>query len=205
MREIIKKVYCYNELSNSAQQEAHRNYLSDFQLDWSGEYLDSIEKGLEAFGAKLTAWSLDFSCPSRSSWKIDMYYDDLEITGVRLRTWLLNRYANNLYERKGYGKYQQFERYGKKVWDYPRRSKISFVESDCPFTGFCADDEFLVPIREFIKKPCNHTTFEELLNSCVESVIHAAAQEYEHETSEEYFIELCEMNSYEFYENGEMV
>jgi hypothetical protein len=78
------------------------------------------------------------------------------------------------------------------------------LEGNCPFTGVCFDESFLDPVREFMKDPKN-ITFEDLINDCVMAWWKECEADYEHQQSEEYFTELCNINDYEFDEGGNLI
>ena len=102
-------------------------------------------------------------------------HENSELSGVRLFKYLINRY------------------------------KANEILDNCEFTGFCADCDFMDEIKKFLKKPCKHTNLQELLESCVESVISAGCKDYEYQLSEEGFAGHCEANGYEFTEEGKLV
>jgi hypothetical protein len=196
MRTICKTVFSFDELSEKAKEKALVNFVSSSPFFWSNEWINSIKKGLEAFGSGLKDWSIDFSCSAHSYFKIDKpHMENDDLTGQRLRTWILNNYSHVLYSPKVY----------RKSWDGKKRmSKVFLIETECPFTGYCGDDVFLKAIREFIDKPCRHTTFNGLLRDCVENAISDACNDYEHQCSVEYFSEHAQANNYEFYEDGSL-
>lgn len=72
-------------------------------------------------------------------------------------------------------------------------------------SGLCYDQDFLQPFKSFLKKPCQYTNIDELLESAVNAVIQSANSQYEYETSEEGFIEMADANGYEFFEDGTLV
>ncbi len=52
-------VYSISELSDSAKERAHRDYLSNgFEYHWLEESLESIKAFCDQFGVKVTDWSL---------------------------------------------------------------------------------------------------------------------------------------------------
>jgi hypothetical protein len=87
-------------------------------------------------------------------------YEDT-ITGLRLRTWLLNNVYELLYSRKKYWRKGQAYR-GKH-----RVSRITMVQTVCPFTGFCGDEDLMQPIRDFIAEPITGIDMADLLGDCI--------------------------------------
>jgi hypothetical protein len=78
------------------------------------------------------------------------------------------------------------------------------IGDDCPFTGFCGDEDILEPMRDFLKKP-DDRDFESLLYECLQSWLSGMRKDYEYQLSDEYISETLEINEYDFNENGEMI
>ena len=78
-----------------------------------------------------------------------------------------------------------------------------YVESCCPFTGVCYDEDLLQPFKEFIKKP-DGRTFEDLLREAVETLRISLENEDEYRYSDEGIEQDIEANGYEFMEDGEL-
>jgi hypothetical protein len=206
MRTIETTVFKFNELSDTAKQKAiDRMRETDFYQ--SSEYFSTVKKALdEMFGLELTSWDIDWDNINRSDWKINfdrMEDYRLELTGQRLRTYLVNNLWCIFFERKHWGKYAKNESTGK--WRYPYYSKIQRVKSCCPFTGFMGDECFLDVFRDFLDKPNEDYTLQELIETGVHNVFRAACDEWEAIQSDDYTIESIEANEYEFTEDGEMI
>lgn len=187
MKTIEVKVYRYEELSEEAQEHALEQYQQDEYsgTHWQEENLESIKKGLEHFDWKLSDWSIDYWCATNGYTKIEPHGlddDAAELAGVRL--W---KYLNN----NGYLKY--FCQYDKKV--------KNLLDGNCPFTGYCGDENFLDPVRKFIERP-DDRTFRELMNDCVYEGLKLIQTDYEHQMSEQFFKEECEGNDRWFTEDG---
>jgi hypothetical protein len=201
MRTIETTVYSFSELSEGAKQtaiEKWRDGTEDFF--WSDEWLESIKKGCEAFNGEFTDYSIDCLCIGRSYW-IVKGDEDLEITGQRLRTYLLNNYYSNFFEPKPQGEYKKR---GNGNWRHDRYSKILYVETGCPFTGYCGDENFMDVFRKFIKTPDNSTFFE-LLEDAVNNALQGLVEDCENQQSDEYIAEHIEANEYEFTGDGNRI
>lgn len=201
MRTVRTKVYKFNELSKQSQQKAIEKYQETQEFFWVDEWISSIKNGLKNFGAKLTDWSISYTSYDRSSFSIENNNENTEeLTGLRLRTWLLNNYYSNFFEGKPYGVYQKNPNTGR--WFHPRISKVIFKETCCPFTGYCGDENFMDIFREFIKKP-DGRNLDELLNDAVEKTIKGLQDDCESQQEDEYIAEHMEANGYEFTQDGE--
>jgi len=178
------EVYSVHELSNEAMERAFDKWLNrDFEFWPSNEIIKSIERGLEFFGFSLKNYSIDFSNANRSSYVISEPGVS-ELFGVRLWKYINNNYLTYISK-------------------YDKETKNT-LDGDCPFTGVCYDEDFLDPVRKFMKKPDN-LSFSDLMESAVHSVLVSAENEYDYMQSDEYFIEEAEANEYTFLENGKRI
>jgi hypothetical protein len=69
-------------------------------------------------------------------------------------------------------------------------------------TGYCADDSLIEPIIEYLKKPNMELSYAELMDNCVYNWAKMSQKDYDFSISEEFFIEECEANEWEFDEDG---
>lgn len=203
MRTETITIYKFNELSEEAKQKAISEYKDNTsEFTWTREWLDSLEKGLKNFGAELKDCSIDPLNINCSSWRIvNNNTGTDEMSGQRLRTWLVNNYWGNFYERKHYGEYRKIEKTGKYKYQY--YSKCQQIETSCPFTGFCGDEDFMDVFREFLRKP-DSRTFDELLEDATEKLLRGMENDCEYQLSDEFIAEELDANEYEFNEDGRM-
>ncbi len=198
---VVKiKVFTYDQLSDEAKETAREWYLgNNFDYAWSDEWRQSLEEFCKVFPITVKNWEVD---DWNHSFRLIMDTDDNveELSGIRLRTYILNNYYSTLFERKHYGKYAKNETTGK--WKYQRYSRCQWIETDCPFTGYCGDYSVLQPIREFLKTPKSTTTFKDLMDDCIESLFTDWQKDMEWQRSEEYVADHLEANGYEFDEYG---
>lgn len=197
MRTKRIKLFTFDELSEQAKQVVIDNYKSEYrEYSWTDEWVETIKNGLEAFNHKLGRYQFDYHSISQSHFEIqlDKYfsYDDMQhLTGVRLRTWILNNFEGVLYENKETW-YINVD--GKLlintigVGAKKRRSKVNVVERDCPFTGYTGDNDFLEPIFEFLKKPYE-ITFQDILTKCVDNTLKGLVADCAYQDSDEYISE----------------
>lgn len=199
-------VYKFDELPEDGKKAAIEKWrettLHNGDFFWNREWMESIKQGLHNFGAELQDWSIDFLGDDRSWWKISIDSETQEeITGMRLRTWLLNNHWDNFFKRKHYGEYI----YNKETEKgrYQRYSRCQWIETSCPFTGYCGDEDFMDVFRDFIKKPDN-STFKELLEDAVRRTVKAMQADCNYQISDEGITEIIQCNEYDFTEDGEL-
>jgi hypothetical protein len=95
-------------------------------------------------------------------------------------------------------------RYGTYFCKYKKKYRDTF-DADCPFTGVTSDIDFLAPMIKWLNAPDKHTTFKELIDECIESVLCAMERDYDYQNTDEYITEEIINNGYEFTENGNRI
>lgn len=185
MKTIEINLYSYNELSDEAKEKALENYQNDPYTGtyWMDENIDSILKALDFFECAVKDYSITYYNSNLSYVDFTRDEDILELSYIRLWKYIQNNYST--YRNQ-----------------YTKKIDNTFA-GNCPFTGISMDEGFLDPIREFLRKPTD-ITFEELIEDCIHSCLVQIEREYEYQMSEEYFIDHCECNDYEFTADGEM-
>lgn len=192
MRTIEVKILTFNELSEQAKENAFENWRNEERdFFWMEENLESLKQGLLHFGFELKDWSIDYYNAKNAYLRIEYqnsngYDEENALQGVRLWKFI----NNNMLDY--WCKYKKKYEYGK------------LLDGNCPFTGYCVDEDFLEPVRQFMKKPIG-ITFQELMEDCAHNVMKCIELDYEYQTSKDYFIEMCIENIYEFYEDGSIV
>lgn len=211
METVCVNLYSFAELSSTAQATAIANDRKSREeadtFSWEvGEAANIVKAAAEVFGFKLVNWSIGADVQSSF---VDLRQLDVtaaELTGVRLRTWLINNHYDVFYTKKPYGEYRDRASgmSAESNYRYDRYSKIQFIETDCPFTGMFYDCEFLDTFREFLAKP-SPDTLESLFEAAVENLCRALEREYEYQMSDEsirYDLELSDDAIYT--EEGEL-
>lgn len=191
MRIIEKKVYTFDELDERAKEKAREWMRDGYDYSWTGEVRDTLKAFESAFPVTAKDWQYgpgDYQVTARYTGDDNAE----ELTGLRLRTYLINNYGRILTTAKTIRKGWQ----GKS-----RKSKCQKEDNACPFTGVCFDESALAPIRKFIKKPDN-STFSELLAECLDSLFADASNDWEYQLSDEAIDETILANGYEFDEDG---
>lgn len=210
MRTQTIELYTFDELSPEAQQSALDNWRhtrSDY--DWCDEWRDSAKAFADAVGARIKDYSVSSWGPVYCSIEWDnsdwWYLDDDPadtMTGLRLRTWIINNWLPNFWKGKYYSCGERWEN-GKYRYK-SRHSRITGGYKDCPLTGYCADYDLIKPLLDFVAKPDNHMALRELLQECFDDWAIAWQQDMEAQDSDDYIRETIEANGYEFLENGDM-
>lgn len=197
MRQEVINIYKFDELPPEAQAKViekwtEQNY--EEQFFWANEALEAIKKGLDAFSCDLRDYSIDWSNPNGSYFKIRYPENAEELRGNRLRTWLINNADTGTFT--GPKKYRKIAK--------KRESRIIKVESSCPFTGVCYDESFLDPIRKFIAHP-DGRDLTDLMQGACRAVNKDTESEIDYQNTDAAIIETIQANDYEFDENGEMI
>lgn len=78
------------------------------------------------------------------------------------------------------------------------------LEKECPFTGYCFDEDLMKPIRDFLKDPNDCTTLQDLLDESAEAWKKAYIRDWQHAYSDEYIDDYLQANEYKFLENGRL-
>ena len=93
---------------------------------------------------------------------------------------------------------------GVRLFKYIQNNFPVDLSGDCPFTGYCFDENLLDNIRGFMAKP-DSRTFQELINDCLHSWVTAYIADWEYTYTDEAIHEHCEANEYYFTENGSFI
>ena len=76
-------------------------------------------------------------------------------------------------------------------------------ETDCPFTGYCMDEELLAPIRRYITKGMpKYYTYGDVMDDCIIAFNRQITSDYEYWLSDEAIVEDFEANDALFTEEG---
>lgn len=193
MRTIRTKVYKFDELSEQAKQTAiekiRDKYTYEYDYPWQEEGIESLKEFCHQLDLELYAW--EYSTDAWADVRDSKIEDSiLALSGNRLRTYLVNNYDYLLHKRKVY------ESKSKK-----RVSRIKWIETDCPLTGYCFDCDILNVLMGFIKKPDNKD-FQDLIRDCVGAWSRAVRSECEYFGSDDYVREEIQANELEFMKGG---
>jgi len=94
--------------------------------------------------------------------------------------------------------------HGIRLVKYIQNNFSRLLNGDCSFTGYYGDECLIDPIRDFMQKPEQGYTMLDLIADCMHSWQQGILQDWEWHYSDEHIHELCQINEYEFTENGDM-
>jgi hypothetical protein len=189
MKTINLKLFSFNELPENIQDRIVQNWRNDDQYCWSDDNADSLNAFCDIFRIKIK----DYDYGYRNYINANYYIDDdiLNLSGIRLATYLWNNYKKHLFKGRYYSKRGKH-----------RYSKIQ-IESDCVLTGFYLDNALIYPIIDFMNKP-TQLDFSQLLQESLESWLDCCRKDYEYWLSKECIVDDILANEHLFLCNGEL-
>lgn len=169
------KLYQFDELDDRARERAREWYRQGIEYDWGSDNVASLKAFADWFQVRIRDYSLGGSDNRSQGVKYELCCDDnlLGLSGVRL-------------------------------WKYFQNNPhmLPDLSGSCPFTGYYMDETLLNPIRAFLDKPTEGTTYEELIKDSIDEFCHAYAQDVDYQYSDEAVDESIEANEYTFLECG---
>jgi len=207
MKTIEIKIYSFSELSEKAKQRAIEDYRNSSQNDHYFIYQEAHETVKEFHNLFKTE-------EGRNSWlniRTEHINDDvLNLSGLRLRKYILNNFGNDLFKPQYKGSLKNKTPHRRVRIREFKNGKFSahyysavFKTDCCVLTGVCYDEEILKPIYDFLKEGYKGgDTFEDLLNDCMHSLKKSIEAEIEYRNSDECIEEEIEANELEFTEDG---
>ena len=200
------KIYSFNELDAKGKERVLDKWREHDTGDaWSDEWRESMELFAKWLGITVKDWSVSVWGNSYVKWEYensDWNYADGDpaetMTGVRLRTWIINNWLPEFWKGKYYSKtlstspYRYISRY----------SKINGSYMDCPMTGYCGDNSLIYPLLQFVENPNNSTCLNDLIEECFSEWYQDWIKDMEWQNSDEYIIDTIECNDYEFHDDG---
>jgi hypothetical protein len=203
MKTISVSLYSIDELTSKQKSQAYDQWLQGFENHYAKEFEDSLDAFCRIFPVSTNDWSYGSygSDYMRFTFR-DQDYPIEDLSGLRLRTYIINNYWHELYQGKFYstpGKYVD----GKYIYK-KRHSKVIF-ENDCVMTGYGSDNYLLEPVYEFLKNPSDNVTFYGLMKKCLNNWVKECAEAVEYASSMESFEEEAKENNYYFDSSGELM
>jgi hypothetical protein len=218
MELIVTAAYKLDELSYTAQETAYQYYINNHQYDYE---IIEIEQTLNAFcDIFCINWkNFDFSQCCYIDYVINLDENILNLKGKRLLSYLWNNYHSDLFKGKYLKsktfeaipatkhKYQHFKlsRRNENVFYWcTYRSNINF-ENEALLTGNYLDLDILSPIYKILKEYDPNTTFEELIDKCLNNYLSQCNINYKYYYSFDNFVEISGMNEYRYNEQGKLI
>lgn len=201
MRTVRIKVCKFPELKPEAKKIAIEDWRNSqfFEFFWAQEAYDTLEKFCERFNITYRGASFNVYASTDTNTN-DIDDNILELSGVRLRTWIINNHYDLLYSRKHYG---ELKKNGVGKWKYKRYSRCQWEQTDCPLTGYGMDIDIIEPLRVFIESsPSPDTNWEDLLSDCLDAWVKSARSDCEDQLSDSYISDHLTANEYEFTIDG---
>lgn len=157
---ITKTLYTQQEMRERDEDTYWKAYnrWAEGYFGWTDEIIESLKAVCEQAGVTIKDYSLGgwsgykwrFEMPEPCMWDADPYLADRNalnyMSGTRALTW----FENNILS------YLRIPWVGKKRWDLAKYGKYyrPGMVKPCPFTGYCADEDFLNSIVSDIKDGC---------------------------------------------------
>ena len=201
MRQITQHIYKFDELSDKVKRKVLNRFRDKVDVAYIcnevGDTRDTFMDMIKGFEPKEN------------------------IKGLRLRTYILNNFYNEIFKPKHYS--VNFSRnvpinHNRIDSHYSKLSKhywFSYhsgcqVEYSCPLTGVIWDFDVLQPIMDLItykteqREELKDLEWDTLIRKCLESLSNAEDSEIEYQHSDEAVTEFIKNVDYEFYENGDI-
>ena len=194
MKTVRIKIYSIGELSREAQEKAWQDWIAEADYPWATDNRASLNEFCERFciGSPSFSYGGENSHIATARLSSNQYSDDVQnLRGLRLRVWIINNFWH----------YIEKPKYIRHVKGKARYSKIQ-KEICCPFTGYCRDDDLLDPLIEFVNKPNNNDSIQDILSACLTSWLTSCQKDSESYFSFENFKDFADSNEYEFKNDG---
>ena len=157
--------------------ETIRRQTAEYGVPWADETAESVKAVIEAAGAELRDWSIDYDNPWNSWLRFDLPEGVEDMIGRRAWAWLENVLLSPL----------RVPWTGKARREVARYGYRPGTVKPCPFTGYCVDDDCLEAIRESI---AGGASGREAIAGLAGTWAMACAAELEYALSEESILDL---------------
>ncbi len=207
MRTIETTLYTVKELKElhpAAFQKALEKWERYVDQDpaWMNELFDSLMGTFAAAGVKVNDYQLStygYHNFVRITMSSEFDYQVGNLTGRRAMAWLENNLLGKLRiswtaKRNENRKYNAAYR---SCGNY--RPYEPGLVPPAPFTGYCADDDFLNSLKKDLR---NGVSLYHAFKNLARVYADLAETEIQNQKSEEYFLDHAEANGYEFNEEG---
>lgn len=194
MREI--KIYSYNELGKDAQQKAYIDWLGYAEYPFYDDMYETLKEFENMFNGYIKVQDISFQ-RERVIFRWAFDEEVANLSGVRLLKYVWNNFGDKLYKGKYYSSNNNPKREFKS-----RKSKI-LMECECPLTGCYTDYLILDRFITFMHSaPTKYMTLVDLIQSCFDMFMSEAIDCINEWFCRDIFHDECEVNDFEFYEDG---
>lgn len=172
-------------------ERALENWRNRGDIAWQEETFDSLKGLIEAAGVKLRNYNLG-AYNRGNGLTVEFPEEGAEdLTGARALAWLENNLFGPLRIPWRGGERWRLAKYGSAY----RAGKVK----PCPFTGYCADEEYIDALRESVR---GGDTLKEAFEGLADTYATILEREIEDQNSPDYFCEHADGNDLEFEEDG---
>lgn len=202
MRTIINtfNVYSFKELSEEAKENAIDSFRYDGSyLSWQDEAVNSIEKISKAMNCIAEWYSYD-GIKYYVSFTSNECEDIEALKGKRAYAYIVNNYLMPNKSYKTYWKDRCIYADGRK--NRKRKSNLFYSWDNCPFTGYYMDCCFIEAWKKWEKNFNKNSTVEDFIELVANNLAEDWTKDNEYQQTDEYIIEMIEINDYEFLEDG---
>lgn len=202
---IVRNIYKVEELSEKARNKAFSDWceVDEFNNSDNEQILNAF---CSVFPVTVSDWAFSEGQHYIKHHMTTEYGDTDELTGLRLRTFIINNYFHELYKGKYYSSKGYFD--SEQQYHYVcRHSKVIF-ERGCTLTGYGNDLDILSPIFKFLdlKDPRDcMVNLKYLMGVCLDKWLTTCENDYDHYYTMEHFIELSSLNEWEYLEDGNYI
>lgn len=200
MREEIINIYGIKELSEGAKNKAFYNFCNSEIYPYEDENEKVLNKFENIFPIKINSWSYG-GYDNHIGFNMTCDDEISELKGIRLLSYIWNNYRDDIFKGKYYSTNGYYDKKNNYHYKY-RHSKI-ILNTDCVLTGYYLDVDILQPIYIFLNKPSN-TSFNELIEECLNKWINTCNKDYEYYFSMDNFIEMSDNNNWEYTKEGNL-
>ena len=145
--------------------------------------------------------ALDDEIPWADEWR-ESLLKACEFFGLNCRDWSVSARGNSYCDVSMFSD-SIGELVGVRAWKWLRANYDRELES-CPFTGYCGDEVFLKPFRDFLERPTMGLSLDELFGDCASSWVQGWVDDMEYQSSDECIREyLLNADYLEFLASGE--
>jgi len=196
MKTITVKIslYKFPELDKDVQEKIISEWRDDDFYLWEDDNNKVLTAFTNIFPVKVKDYEYGYRNYITCSLSDTISEDIKELSGLRLRTYIINNYYDVLINAKRY--------YCKNSFKF--RDSHIFITTDGTLTGYYLDDIVLQPIHDFLKNPDERITFESLLRSCLNCWVNASHEDFQEWLSEEAIKDEITINDYDFTIDGKI-